>query len=102
MYLVVFMSKRSDADPAGYAAMSEAMLDLATDQPGFLRIESWRNEEGFGVTLSWWQSEEAIAAWKANAQHQVAQRLGRERWYSDFELQVCKVERRYGSAGTPQ
>ncbi len=95
MYLVVFMSQRSPSDPQGYDAMAAAMVALAERQPGFLRIESWRDEAGFGCTLSWWQSEAAIAAWKANAQHQAAQRLGRERWYADFELQICKVARQY-------
>lgn len=98
MYLVVFMSQRAASDPQGYDAMSDAMVALAEQQPGFVRIESWRDEAGFGCTLSWWESEAAIATWKANAKHQAAQRLGRERWYTDFELQVCKVERAYSLA----
>ncbi len=101
MYLVVFMSQRDDADD-GYSAMSDAMVALAEEQAGFLRLESWRDDTGFGCTLSWWDSEEAIAAWKANAKHQTAQRLGRERWYDDFELQVCKVERHYTLADRKQ
>ena len=42
-----------------------------------------------------WMSLEAIAAWKRNTEHLVAQRRGRSEWYSEFALRVCKVERAY-------
>ena len=38
---------------------------------------------------------EAIAAWRANAEHLVAQKLGREVWYERFSLKVARVERAY-------
>ena len=95
MYLVVFMSQRSDADESGYGAMADAMEALARKQPGFVDIQSWRDAEGSGCTLSWWDSLEAIAAWKADARHQVAQQRGKALWYDSYELQVCKVERAY-------
>lgn len=95
MYLVVFTSQRSNADETGYSAMADAMEALARTQPGFLDIQSWRDETGYGCTLSWWDSLEAIAAWKADARHQVAQQRGKDLWYDSFELQVCKVERAY-------
>ena len=91
-YAVIFSSQRSEGDQ-GYAAMAERMVELARQQPGFLGLESARGPEGFGLTVSYWRDEASIAAWKAHAEHAVAQRLGRERWYGAFALRVCLVER---------
>jgi heme-degrading monooxygenase HmoA len=89
---VIFTSQRTGGDQ-GYAAMAERMVELARQQPGFLGVESVRDAEGFGITVSYWRDEASIAAWKAQAEHAVAQRLGRERWYGAFALRVCRVER---------
>lgn len=94
-YAVIFTSLRTEGDN-GYGQMADRMVELAAQQPGFLGVESAR--EGLGITVSYWESLEAIAAWKAVAAHQVAQRLGKERWYSEFRLRVCRVEREYGFA----
>jgi heme-degrading monooxygenase HmoA len=72
------------------------MVELAATVPGFLGIDSARGADGFGITVSYWASEEAIRAWQRHAEHLEAQRLGRERWYERFELRVCRVERAYG------
>ncbi len=92
-YAVIFTSLRTAGDN-GYGETAARMVELAARQPGFLGIESAR--EGLGITVSYWESLEAIAAWKRNAEHLVAQRRGREEWYSGFALRVCKVERAYG------
>jgi len=70
-------------------------MELALARPGCLGAESARGDDGLGITVSYWRDEAAIIAWKAEAQHLVAQRLGRERWYEHYELRVCKVERAY-------
>lgn len=92
-YAVIFTTKRTEGDN-GYAAMADRMVELAAAQEGFLGIESAR--EDLGITVSYWASLEAIRAWKQNAEHLQAQRLGRESWYADFTLRVARVERDYG------
>jgi heme-degrading monooxygenase HmoA len=67
---------------------------LAAQQPGYLGMESAR--EGLGMTVSYWESLEAIRNWKQNAEHQEAQRLGHQQWYSSFRVRIAKVEREYG------
>ncbi len=64
-YSVIFSSQRSDKDADGYGHMGERMLELAATQPGYLGVESARGEDGFGITVSNWESLESIAAWKA-------------------------------------
>lgn len=94
-YAVIFSSTRTPGDH-GYAAMADRMVELATTQPGYLGIESARGADGFGISVSYWESLEAIAAWRANAEHQVAQETGKKVWYGHFELRVARVERAYG------
>jgi heme-degrading monooxygenase HmoA len=94
-FAVIFSSERTKGDQ-GYAVMAERMIELAQTQPGFLGVESARDADGFGITVSYWRDEAAIAAWKANAEHAVAQRLGWERWYAAFRVRLCRVEREYG------
>jgi heme-degrading monooxygenase HmoA len=93
-YAVIFTSLRTSGDDANYGAMAERMLMLAAQQAGYLGVESARNE--VGITVSYWSSLEAIRAWKANAEHREAQRLGRTQWYATFKLRIAKVEREYG------
>lgn len=92
-YAVIFSSHRTD-DDNGYAEMAERMVELASRQPGFLGVESVR--ENLGITVSYWRSLEAIRNWKRNAEHREAQRLGHQAWYATFRVRVAKVEREYG------
>jgi heme-degrading monooxygenase HmoA len=94
-YAVIFSSQRSDGE-GGYNSMAARMEQLAASQPGFLGIESCRGQDGFGITVSYWQSEADIAAWKRNAEHTVARERGRTQWYTHFELRVARVEHAYG------
>lgn len=92
-YAVIFTSLRREQRGDGYGAMADRMLELAAQQHGYLGVENVRDASGLGITVSYWQSLEAIAAWKQNVEHLVAQRLGREQWYERFALRVCRVER---------
>ena len=96
-YAVIFSSQRTDGDH-GYAVMADRMAELASQQPGYLGAESVRDAQGFGITVSYWQSEEAIRHWKQNTEHQLAREQGRSDWYAHFELRIAKVERAYGKA----
>jgi heme-degrading monooxygenase HmoA len=91
-YAVIFTSTRTEGDD-GYGDMSEKMVAMAAEQPGFLGVESARGEDGLGITVSYWESEEAIANWRANAEHRIAQSTGREKWYAEFVTRVARVER---------
>ena len=92
-YAVVFSSQRNGADPAEYDAAAGRMLELARLQPGFLGVESARDGEGFGITVSYWESEAAIRAWRAHAEHAEVRRHGRRHWYLHYELRVGRIER---------
>lgn len=91
-YAVIFTSQRTADDEAGYEAMAQRMLELARQQPGFLGMESVRNAEGRGMTVSYWQSLEAIQAWGKHVEHRIAQATGRAQWYEAFQTRIARVE----------
>jgi len=91
-YAVIFTSTRTEGDK-GYAEMAQKMEELASKQPGYLGIESARSD--IGITVSYWQSLEAIANWKANTDHLFAQQKGIKDWYSWYKVRICLVEREY-------
>src|SRR5258707_986102 len=92
-YAVIFTSIRAATGAGGYEATADRMLELAAGQPGFLGAESVRDGAGVGITVSYWSSLDAIGHWKQNAEHRVAQELGRTTWYSEYRLRICRVER---------
>ena len=92
-YAVIFTSKRTELDD-NYAEIALKMEVLAKQQPGFLGVESARNE--IGITVSYWESLEAIANWKQNLDHLDAQFLGRQKWYENYIVRIAKVEKEYG------
>ncbi|HET8791065.1 MAG TPA: methyltransferase domain-containing protein, partial [Modicisalibacter sp.] len=93
-YAVIFTSELTPQH-AGYAEMAARMVELAAQQPGFLGVESAR-DESLGITVSYWRDEASIRAWKAEMEHREAQRLGRDRWYAGYRVRVARVERNYG------
>jgi heme-degrading monooxygenase HmoA len=95
-YAVIFASLRTPEDDAGYGATAERMGELAATMPGFLGIDSARGPDGVGITVSYWASEAAIEHWRAQAEHLLAQKMGRAKWYERFTLRVARVERAYG------
>ncbi|WP_281541629.1 antibiotic biosynthesis monooxygenase family protein [Maribacter aestuarii] len=91
-YAVIFTSTRTGGDN-GYSEMALEMENLAKDQPGYLGMESAREE--IGITISYWESLEAIGAWKRHTDHLVAQKKGIRDWYSKYHVRICRVEREY-------
>jgi glutathione S-transferase len=95
-FAVIFASQYSGTGvPDGYDAAADAMVALAKKQPGFLGIESARGADGFGITVSYWDSLEAIKNWREHPEHRAVQARGRESYYARYDLRVCSVERGY-------
>jgi heme-degrading monooxygenase HmoA len=93
-YSVIFASEKteSEADQSAYDIMASQMLDLAAQQPGYLGVETIENDLGHGITVSYWESMDAIKAWRDNPDHLAAQKLGKEVWYERYSLRIAKVE----------
>ncbi len=91
-YAVIFTTIRTEIDE-NYEETAHQMELLAKQQDGYLGIDSARDQ--VGITVSYWDSLEAISSWKNNLEHTVAREKGRAVWYQQYQLRICKVERAY-------
>ena len=94
-YAVIFSSRRNGRGEADYNAAGERMFTLVQQQPGFLGVESTRDEHGFGITVAYFDNEENIARWRNHSEHAATRERGKREWYEHFEVRVAKVERAY-------
>lgn len=97
-YAVIFTSQRTKDDASSYHSMADLMVELASKQPGFLGVESAREQSGLGITVSYWDSLDSIQRWKENLSHQKAQEKGKKDWYSSYITRICKVEKDYANS----
>ncbi len=89
-YAVIFISKLTQ-HTEGYQQTAERMIELAQTMPGFLGLESAREESG--ITVSFWQDEASILNWKQQTEHKLAQKSGINEWYASYEMHIARVER---------
>ena len=94
--IVLFRSRLTEEAGEDYGRMAEAMIARARTMPGFVDFKHYRADDGERLAAIWWESDETMRAWAEDAEHREAQRLGRERWYEWFRLDVGKVVRAYG------
>ncbi len=95
-YAVIISSRSSGVDGEAFAQMGARMAELGQRQPGYLGRESLTGPDGRELTVLYYTDEESISAWKVHPEHLEAQRLGRDRWYSAYDIEVARVERSYG------
>lgn len=91
-YAVIFTSERTETDE-DYSDTAELMIEMAKEQPGFLGVESAREE--IGITVSYWKDLESIKKWKQVMEHKAAQEKGRSTWYKKYTVRIALVERAY-------
>jgi heme-degrading monooxygenase HmoA len=92
MIVVLFRSKLVDA-PEGYAEMADEMESIARTMPGFIDVKGYTSDDGERLTVVRWQDEETLRAWREQERHRVAQKMGRERWYAYYKMEVAQVIR---------
>ena len=100
-YAVIFSAQHTGRGSDEYGETAKRMVELAATMPGYLGVESARDEGGFGITVSYWESEASIKHWRDNMEHSHARHRGRKQWYSSYTLRVAKVERAYEMTERP-
>ena len=91
-FAVIFSNMRTEIEE-GYEETATEMVRLAEAQDGYPGHESVR--DGLGITISYWANLDSIRNWKQQTDHLLAQRMGREKWYSAYKTRICLVERDY-------
>lgn len=92
---VIFLSGRTADDTAGYAQATAAMALAAARCDGYLGIDSARDADGIGITVSWWRDEASALAWRRDLEHTRIRKQGRAVWYDWYRVVVATVERAY-------
>ncbi|MGK0296915.1 MAG: heme-degrading monooxygenase HmoA [Gammaproteobacteria bacterium] len=93
MYAVIFKAEINEVDQQ-YFDMVETLRHLAKDQYGCIDITS-ATEGTNEITISYWNSLDDIKKWKTDDVHQIAQRLGKEKWYTSYKVQIVEIIREY-------
>jgi heme-degrading monooxygenase HmoA len=91
-YAVVFTTVRTQ-EQSGYRDTNARMEELVKDVPGYLGMDHAQNPGGLGITVAYFRDADALTQWRTNAEHQAAQKRGRDSWYDSYTLHVAKVER---------
>lgn len=94
-YAVIFTSRRQLDDGIDYSMAAKRMLELAALQDGFLGVDSVRDANLNGITVSYWRDLYAIREWYAVSEHRNVQELGRRLWYTAYTVRICRVDRSY-------
>ena len=91
--ITVFRSRIRRENVEEYENATARMDALARSMPGYVSHKGFTAEEGERVTIVEFESEETHRAWATHPEHREAQRLGRERFYAEFRIQVCMALR---------
>ena len=91
-FAVIFTSTRHKLDEE-YEGLDDILIEIAKKSGGFLGMDSARSE--LGISVSYWESEEDILRWKQNSDHQIAMKKGIDKWYNQYNVRICRVERNY-------
>ena len=93
MMVTVFRSRLRPENVEEYMKVAEKMRELASAMPGYVSHKGFTAEDGERVTIVEFESEETQRAWAELPAHRKAQQLGRERFFSEFSIHVCKALR---------
>lgn len=95
---VIFEVWPAEGRQQEYLDLAAELRPLVEQVDGFLGVERYESltEPGKLLSLSFFRDEAAIAAWRAVAEHRVAQRRGRGGVFRDYRLRVVEIRRDYG------
>jgi len=94
--ITLFRSRLRPEAREEYERWAGRMNQLAKAMPGFVSIKTFAADDGERISIIEFESERAHGAWRDHPEHREAQRLGRERFYAEFQIQLCTPVRRYG------
>ena len=98
----IFRSIRTNHLASQYGEWSERMDQLVSTMPGYITHVSFREEStGRGITVSYFESMDALEHWREDPAHREAQALGRSNFYEEYEIEVAEIVRHYDWRSTP-
>lgn len=93
MIVTLFRSRLRPDCLDEYQQAVDTTADIVEAMPGFKGHKLFVAEDGERMTLVEFENEEAQRNWARTREHVVAARAGRNRFYSEYTIQVCEVKR---------
>jgi len=75
-YAATLNERQGDLRDKNHIAPTDEMVTLATRQPGFLGLESSRDQKGIHKTVSYWKDVDAIEGWINVGDEKINDRFG--------------------------
>ncbi|HEY5023718.1 MAG TPA: antibiotic biosynthesis monooxygenase [Acidimicrobiales bacterium] len=89
--VTVFRSRLRPESVDEYHHTAQRILDLARTMPGFVEFKAFEADDGERVSIVTFESRETHRAWRDHPEHRDAQQMGRDRFYSSYDISVCEV-----------
>jgi heme-degrading monooxygenase HmoA len=93
MLITVFRSRLKDGLRDEYAAAVDRMSELARTMPGYISHKTFYAEDGERCTIVEFANEDGLHTWRTNAEHIAAQKMARQKYYTEYSVQVCTLDR---------
>ena len=93
MIVTVFRSRLKPGVKDDYVALVDRMAAIAETMPGYISHKGFFADDGERVTIVEFEHEAGQRAWRTNPEHLVAQRLARQKYYTEYHIQVCTLDR---------
>jgi heme-degrading monooxygenase HmoA len=93
MILTIFRSRLDPTHATAYRETADRMRSLAQAMPGFISFKSFSADDGERVSIIEFESAKTLRAWREHPEHRAAQALGRDRFYTEYQVQVCNIVR---------
>jgi heme-degrading monooxygenase HmoA len=90
-YAVIFISKLKP-ETNGFKDLNELTYNEALSINGFIKENSARNPDKNGVSVSFWESRDAIEEWRHNVVHQMAKERGKHEFFETFEIYITEIK----------
>ena len=100
-YAVIFASKRTNAHSELYYQHNDALEEKIKSLPGYIKHVGIRHPETReGLTIAYFETLDAIQAWREDLDHQNAKALAKTHFYENYSVEIVKIERGYSWDGT--
>jgi len=102
MLITVFRSRLKPGVGHDYAAAVDRMNALARTMPGYVSHKTFHADDGERCTIVEFAHADGLRAWRTNLEHIAAQKLAREKYYTEYSVQVCALDRESKFAANEQ
>ncbi|MGB0865824.1 MAG: antibiotic biosynthesis monooxygenase family protein [Granulosicoccaceae bacterium] len=98
MIAVIFEAWPKAEHKEHYLELAAEIRPLLESIEGFVSVERFESltTEGKLLSLSFFDNEKAVMAWRETLEHKKAQSIGRNQYFANYHLRVCSVMRDYG------